>query len=78
MNTFEPNEVQLANEIADTLKDNGSIALFLTYCRKYKEVFLRDMLERVMSLPQQQIKKSRGALFTFLVNQHGTSNGSRT
>ncbi|MDP1814025.1 MAG: hypothetical protein Q8K92_06210 [Leadbetterella sp.] len=78
MQLFEPEEVKLANEIADTLNDKASIALFLTYCKKYKEEFLRDILEKVMALPQRQIKKSRGALFTFLVNQHGASKGSRT
>lgn len=78
MQLFEPEEVKLANEIADTLNDKASIALFLTYCKKYKEEFLRDILEKVMALPQMQIKKSRGALFTFLVNQHGASKGSRT
>lgn len=78
MQTFEPNEVKLANEIAEKLKDRDSIALFLTYCRKYKEEFLRGILERVLSLPERQIRKSRGALFTFLVNQHGISGSSRS
>jgi hypothetical protein len=78
MQNYEPNEVILANEIADKLRDRDSIALFLTYCRKYKEDFLRDILERVLSLPERKIKKSRGALFTFLVNQHGITLSSRS
>jgi hypothetical protein len=78
MTTFERDEVQLANDLADTLKDPNSVALFLTFAKKYKEEFLRDILEKVMALPDRHIKKTRGALFTFLVKQHGSSKGTRT
>ncbi len=78
MQNFEPHEVKLANEIADTLKDRNSLALFLTYAHKYKEQFLRDILAQVMSIDQAKIRRSRGALFTFLVNQHGAHGHSRS
>ena len=78
MQTFEPHEVKLANEIAETLKDRDSIALFLTFTRKYKEKFLRDILAKVMSIEEAKIRKTRGALFTFLVNQHGAHGHSRS
>lgn len=78
MQTYEPHEVKLANEIAETLKDRDSLALFLTYTRKYKETFLKDILAKVMALDETKIRKSRGALFTFLVNQHGTFGNSRS
>ena len=78
MQTYEPHETKLANEIAETLKDRDSISLFLIYARKYKEKFLRDILARVMSIDDTKIRKSRGALFTFLVNQHGIHNSSRS
>ena len=78
MQTFEPHEVKLANEIAETLKDRDSIALFLTYARKYKESFLRNILAKVMAIDEAKIRKSRGALFTFLVNQHGAHGNSRS
>ena len=77
MPTYEPHEVKLANEIAETLKDRDSIALFLTYARKYKETFLKEILAKVMSIDEAKIRKTRGALFTFLVNQHGTYGHSR-
>ena len=78
MQTYEPHEVKLANEIAETLKDRDSIASFLTFTRKYKEQFLREILAKVMSIDEAKIRKSRGALFTFLVNQHGTHSNSRS
>ena len=77
-NNYEPHEVKLANEIAETLKDRDSIALFLIYTRKYKEQFLKDILAKVMALDERKIRKSRGALFTFLVNQHGAHGNSRS
>ena len=78
MQTYEPHEIRLANLIAETLKDRGSIALFLTYTRKYKEEFLKEILSKVMSLDETKIRKSRGALFTFLVNQHGSTGSARS
>jgi hypothetical protein len=78
MQSYEPHEIKLANEIAETLKDRDSIALFLQYARKYQESFLRDILAKVMSLDEKKIRKSRGALFTFLVNQHGKYGNSRS
>ena len=66
---YEPYEIKLANEIADTLKDRGSITLHLQYVRKYKEEFLRKILTKVMSMDESKIRKNRAALYTFLINQ---------
>ena len=66
---YEPYEIKLANEIADTLKDRDSITLHLQYVRKYKEEFLRKTLAKVMSLDETKIRKNRAALYTFLINQ---------
>lgn len=76
MQYYEPHEIKLANEIAETLKDRDALSLFLTYTRKYQESHLRRILAKVMSMPESSIRKSRGALFTFLINQHGTSGHS--
>lgn len=66
---YDPYEIKLAQEIADTLKDRDSIALHLQYVRRYKEEFLRKTLAKVMALDESKIKKSRAALYTFLINQ---------
>ena len=68
--TYEPQEIRLANEIADELNDRQSLQLFLNFSRKYREDHLRKILAKVMSIPDRQIKKTRGALFTYLVHQH--------
>lgn len=66
---YDPYEIKLAHEIAETLKDRDSIALHLQYARKYKEEFLRKTLAKVMSLDESKIRKNRAALYTFLINQ---------
>lgn len=66
---YDPYEIKLAHEIADTLKDRDSITLHLQYVRKYKEEFLRKTLMKVMSLDESKIRKNRAALYTFLINQ---------
>jgi hypothetical protein len=75
MNIYEPHEIKLANEIAATLNDWDALPLFLMYTRKFQESFLRKKLVKVMGIPENQSRKSRGALFTFLINQH-MNNGS--
>ncbi|HAO09429.1 MAG TPA: hypothetical protein DCQ50_21155 [Chryseobacterium sp.] len=74
MREYAPHEVRLANEIADTLQDRGSLQLFLHFAGKYKEEQLRALLEKVMSIPERKIKKTRGALFTYLVSQYENDN----
>lgn len=70
-------EEKLAREIADALNDPDSIALFTGYAEKYAEAHLRRILQRVLSIPQEQIRKTRGALFTYLVNQNYGKGNSR-
>ncbi len=74
---YDPYERKLANEIADTLKDRDSITMHLMYVRKYQEEFLRRILNKVMALPDDKIRKSRAALYTFLINQSGSHGDSR-
>jgi hypothetical protein len=79
MNEYENHEIVLANEIADCLNDRESLPLYLGFARKYKDEHLRKILKRVMSIPDEQIKKTRGALFTFIVNnQYGNDERARS
>lgn len=69
----KPNENQLAYELASTLKDKEALPLYITFTKKYQEAFLRKILLRVMSVPDEKIKRTRGALFTYLVNEYGNN-----
>lgn len=66
---YNPSEIQLAHEIAATLNDRDSITLHLKYIRRYKEEHLRRILNKVMSIPPDKIKRSRAPLYTFLVGR---------
>jgi len=70
----ESHEIKLANEIAAILKDQDSIAMHLQYVRRYKEDFLRKVLSKVMSIEESKIRRSRAALYTFLINQNSHGN----
>ncbi len=74
---YEPHERRLANEIAETLEDRDSLVMHLQYVRKYKEEYLRKVLNKVMTLPPEKIRKSRAALYTFLINQGNAKHDTR-
>jgi hypothetical protein len=71
------NEEKLAEELADTLSDQESLPFYRDLVLKYSETFLRTKLKKVMSIPQDQIRKTRGALFTYLISQHEHRHDSR-
>lgn len=75
--TYSPQEIKLAKEIAQTLDDVDSMPLHLEYARKYQEAFLRKQLNHVRSLPADKIKKSRAALYVYLVNKHSSNDSAR-
>lgn len=74
MHEYTQQEKKLAYEIADTLHDHEALTLYLGYTRRYTEAFLRKILIRVLSVPDHKIRKTRGALFTYLVGKHGEEN----
>lgn len=77
MNNYDPQEIKLANELAETLNDRDAFQLYCSFARKYQESFLRRILAKVMSIPEIKIRRTRGALFTFLVNQGNNHEGAR-
>ncbi len=68
-NHYNPIEIQLAHEIAERLNDPEALSLYLSYTQQFPHEKLRELLNRVCSIPDRQIRRSRGALFTHLVNQ---------
>lgn len=68
--------IKLAQEIADVLNDPDALPLYEKYTRQFSEEFLRKTLKKVLSIPEEKIKRTRGALFTYLVNNR-MNNGSR-
>ena len=67
-------EKSLAYELASTLQDLDALTVYEGFVLKYSEAFLRKTLVKVMSVPDEKIKRTRGALFTFLVQRNGGNN----
>jgi len=65
---------QFARELASTLNDWGSLELYEVYLLNHPEAVLRTILTEVMSVPEHKIKKSRAALFNFLVKKYAKRN----
>jgi len=68
---LQAKEELLALDIAETLGSHDRIELYLSFAGRYPESFLRETLSRVKQTPDRQIKKSRAALFAYLVRQYG-------
>jgi hypothetical protein len=68
---------KLAREIATVLDDLDALPLHQSFTRKYSETFLRKILMRVLSIPERKIKRSRAALFNYLIQLHEHSTKQR-
>lgn len=69
---------QLAHEIAEALNDLEALPLYESYAKRFPEEDLRKLLVRVLSIPQDKIKRTRGALFTYLVGQYAERENRRS
>jgi len=60
----------LAQDLARELNDYGNLPLYLYYCRKYPESLIRRVLGEVKEARPERIKKSKAALFNYLVKKY--------
>jgi len=84
LNTFKKikpktREELLALDLAKGLNDRKSFPFYLTVARQYPEQLLRKLLGEVKEIPPEKLKKSRAALFNFLLKQYAeeTSKNNR-
>jgi hypothetical protein len=71
MNTLTEKQERLAIEIAHTLDDMDSLQSHRKMVATYSEDYLRGKLAKALAIPENQIRKSRGALYTSLVQGYG-------
>jgi biotin operon repressor len=64
----------LAFDLAKALDDRKSLSVYLSYARRYPESILRRTLGDVKEIPISEIKKSRAALFNFLIKKYAQEN----
>ena len=69
---FKPQtrEELLALDMAQTLNDLKSLPLYLKYAKSLPESRIREALSWVKQVPDENIKKSRAALFNFIIKKH--------
>ncbi|MBW2063342.1 MAG: helix-turn-helix domain-containing protein [Deltaproteobacteria bacterium] len=63
-------EEVLALDLALALDDYKALPLYISYSKRYPETLLRSVLGQVKEIPPQEIKKSRGALFNYLIQKY--------
>jgi len=70
--SFKPKtkEELLALDLAEELNDRKNLSLYLRCARKYPEPFLRRVLGEVKETPFERIKKSKAALFNYLIKKY--------
>src|SRR3989338_915475 len=71
---FLTREELLGRDLAAGLDDEENLRFYLSVCRKYPEEFLRKTYSQVKQIPEKKIKKSRGALFNYLIQKHEKNN----
>jgi hypothetical protein len=71
--SFHPHtrEEYLAQELAERLGDPQGLPLYLKVAKRYSESSIRQILVRVLEVPDERIRTSRGALFNWLIQRHG-------
>jgi hypothetical protein len=74
----EAQQKAIAYDLANKLGDVKSLGVYEAFVRKYSLEFLDEILQVVLSTPERNIKRSRGAYFTFLVNNRSNGRGYDT
>jgi hypothetical protein len=71
---FALQEEVLARELSIGLEDIMNLKYYQSITKKYPERLLREIYNHVRQIPPNQIKKSKGALFNYLLQKHGQDN----
>lgn len=63
-------DVAIALEICQAFKDEKNLPLYLAYVKKYEMGIIQQAFKEAMKPPANKIKKTRGALFNYLVQYY--------
>jgi len=69
-NMNQTDQTQFAYELAEALNDQEAIQMYIAYVNRFPEPLLREILVKVLSVPDYKIRKTRGALFNYLIQHH--------
>lgn len=65
---------ELAAEVAAAFKDQRRLVLYRSLCNAYDEQSIRRALATVQAVPEERIRKSRPALFVYLLKHYASVN----
>ncbi len=60
----------LAKDLSNALNDHSHFSIYLSYAKQYPESFLRRVLAETKMTPEAKIRKSRAALFNYLLHHY--------
>lgn len=60
----------LARSIAEEFGDLDNLPTYQMHCRKYPEEIIREARKHTLSVPPDKVKRSRLALFIYLVKKY--------
>jgi hypothetical protein len=63
-------EGMVARELAEGLNDRKSIRYYFSMALEHSEQFLREIYRKVQQTPENNIRKSKGALFAYLIKKY--------
>lgn len=63
-------EGHIARNLAEGLNDMKNIRYYYSVAIDYSEKYLKEVYQKVMETPDAKIRKSRGALFAYLVKRY--------
>lgn len=66
----QPQPDALARSIAAAFQDTSCLRQYLVCCRKYPPAVVQKAFQDARSFPPAQIKKSRAAIFFYLVKHY--------
>jgi len=68
---------KLGKLIATQFDDQDNLNLYLNYCKKYPRNIIIEAYNRTREIPDENIRKSRGALFNYLVQKFMKGNSNK-
>lgn len=66
----EKEVINLAYRIALTFNDTTNNQAYIAYCKKYPIEVIQQAFIQARELPEEKVKKSRSALFFYLVKKY--------
>lgn len=69
-----PRQEELALRIAEALGEREYLPVYRSLVGRFPEVLIRRAYEETLEIPEERVRKSKGAIFNYLVNKYARKN----